>query len=80
MPTLQPWPVLTLLLEGGPDDGDERLVPAAVSPRVWCESGIEDEWGESAPDEWLLERHGLSPERIAGRVRMALGGDTSIPA
>jgi hypothetical protein len=25
------WPTLTLRLEGGPDDGEERLVPAASS-------------------------------------------------
>ena len=31
MPSLKPWPVLILLLEGGPDDGETRLVPAAVS-------------------------------------------------
>ena len=31
MPSLKPWPVLILRLEDGPDDGEERLVPAAVS-------------------------------------------------
>ena len=31
MPAPSPWPILTLRLEGGPDDGDERQVPAAVS-------------------------------------------------
>lgn len=31
MPSLKPWPILTLLLEGGPDDGEVRLMPAMVS-------------------------------------------------
>jgi hypothetical protein len=31
MPALKPWPILILHLEGGPDDGEERLVPAAAS-------------------------------------------------
>lgn len=34
--------------------------------------GVEDEWGESAPNDWLLERHGLTPARIAERVRAVL--------
>ena len=29
--------------------------------------GIEDTWGESASNAFLLDRHGLSPERIAAR-------------
>ncbi|MBA2720490.1 MAG: transketolase family protein [Chloroflexi bacterium] len=36
--------------------------------------GLEDCWGESAPNAFLLDRHGLSPERIADRVRRELGG------
>lgn len=31
MPTLMSWPILTLRLEGGPDDGALRLMPAMVS-------------------------------------------------
>ncbi len=42
-------------------------------PRRVERIGIEDTWGESAPGPWLLERHGLTPERIAARVRAALG-------
>lgn len=44
-------------------------------PRRVLRIGIEDVWGESAPGGWLLERHGLTPERIAERVRreLALG-------
>jgi transketolase len=34
--------------------------------------GIEDMWGESAPNAWLLERHGLTPAAVADRVRREL--------
>jgi transketolase len=42
-------------------------------PRRVERVGIEDMWGESAPNAWLLDRHGLTPERVAERVRRALG-------
>lgn len=45
-----------------------EIVTANV-PRPVIRIGIEDTWGESAPNAWLLERHGLTPERIAERVR-----------
>ena len=41
-------------------------------PRPVIRIGIEDTWGESAPNAWLLERHGLTPERVAERVRRVL--------
>jgi transketolase len=41
-------------------------------PRPVIRIGIEDTWGESAPNAWLLERHGLTPERVAERVRKVL--------
>jgi transketolase len=41
----------------------------AHDPRPLIRIGIEDTWGESAPNAWLLERHGLTPERVADRVR-----------
>ena len=34
--------------------------------------GINDEWGESAPNAWLLDRFGLTAEAVASRVRRAL--------
>ena len=37
--------------------------------------GIEDMWGESAPNAWLLDRHGLTPERVAERVRRMLSAE-----
>ncbi len=42
---------------------------ATHQPRPMVRIGIEDTWGESAPNAWLLERHGLTPEAIADRVR-----------
>ena len=38
------------------------------APRRVVRLGIEDTWGESAPNAWLLERHGLTPERVAVRA------------
>ena len=38
--------------------------PAPVVDRI----GIADTWGESADNAYLLEKHGLSPERISERV------------
>jgi transketolase len=39
------------------------------APRPVIRIGIEDTWGESAPNAWLLERHGLTPAAVAARVR-----------
>lgn len=43
-------------------------------PRRVVRIGIADTWGESAPNAFLLERHGLSAERIAERVTTELRG------
>jgi transketolase len=42
-------------------------------PRRVVRIGIADTWGESAPNAFLLERHGLSAERVAERVAKELG-------
>lgn len=34
--------------------------------------GLEDRWSESAPNDFLLDKYGLSPERVAEQVRAAL--------
>jgi len=44
-------------------------IVTANEPRPVIRIGIEDTWGESAPNASLLGRHGLTPERIAERVR-----------
>ena len=49
----------------------ETLTAAGPSPRIE-RIGIDDSWGESAPNDFMLEKHGLSPERITARVRAAL--------
>jgi transketolase len=42
------------------------------APRRLVRIGIADTWGESAPNPFLLDRHGLSPERVADRVAREL--------
>lgn len=42
------------------------------APRRIVRIGIDDTWGESAPNEFLLERHGLSAGRIAERITRAV--------
>ena len=44
-------------------------------PRRLVRIGIEDTWGESAPNAFLLDRHGLSSERVAERVARELSRD-----
>jgi transketolase len=39
-----------------------------LEPRRLVRIGIVDTWGESAPNAFLLEVHGLSPERVAERI------------
>ncbi len=39
------------------------------SPRRVVRWGIEDRWGESAPNDFLLEAFGLSPSRLCQRVK-----------
>ncbi len=41
-------------------------------PRRLVRIGMEDSWGESAPNDFLLEKHGLSASRVAERVLVEL--------
>jgi transketolase len=34
--------------------------------------GLEDAWSESGPSDWLLDKYGLAPARVAERVRSEL--------
>ncbi len=43
-----------------------------LAPRRLVRIGIRDTWGESAPNAFLLDRHGLSAERVAERVAAEL--------
>ena len=44
------------------------------SPRRVVRFGIEDRWGESAPNDFLLDAFGLSPVRLSERVRKLARG------
>jgi transketolase len=44
----------------------------ADEPRRLVRIGLEDAWGESAPNEFLLDKHGLSAPRVAARVAREL--------
>jgi len=45
------------------------------APRRLVRIGIADTWGESAPNAFLLDRHGLSAERVAERVEREMAPD-----
>jgi transketolase len=44
-----------------------------ASPRRVIRFGIEDRWGESAPNDYLLELFQMSPPRLAERIKKLLG-------
>jgi transketolase len=54
----------------------EVLTAAGPAPRIE-RIGVNDTWGESASDDFLLSKHGLSPEKITARVRSLL--DLPVP-
>lgn len=49
----------------------EVLTAAGVAPRIE-RIGIQDTWGESAGNDYLLTKHGLGSEQVAARVSSAL--------
>jgi transketolase len=52
-------------------------IVTSSEPRRVVRIGIEDRWGESASNAFLLDRHGLSPARVAERVVRELAGTTT---
>lgn len=52
-------------------------IVTSSEPRRVVRIGIEDRWGESAPNAFLLDRHGLSPARVAERVARELAGTST---
>jgi len=50
-------------------------VLSAHAPARVVRIGIEDEFGESAPNDYLLDRHGLSPEKVVKRVLSLCSND-----
>ncbi|MFD5225998.1 transketolase family protein [Microbacterium sp. NPDC058342] len=49
-------------------------VLSARAPRRVDRIGLADGWAESAPNEFLLDRYGLSAQRVADRMMELLGG------
>ena len=49
----------------------ETLTAAGPSPRI-VRIGVDDTWGESAGNDFMLDKHGLSPEAIASTVARAM--------
>ena len=45
---------------------------STYAPRRVVRIGLADGWAESAPDDFLLDRYGLSAERVAEQVEAAL--------
>lgn len=54
----------------------EILTSAGPSPAV-DRIGIDDTWGESADNDYLLEKHGLSAERISDRTLLRLSSSVT---
>jgi transketolase len=50
----------------------ETLTAAGAAPKLE-RIGVDDTWGESAGNDFMLDKHGLSPDRIAEQVRKVLG-------
>jgi transketolase len=44
-----------------------------ASPRRVVRFGIEDRWGESAPNDYLLELFQMSPQRLSERIKQLVG-------
>jgi transketolase len=44
------------------------------SPRKVIRFGMEDRWGESAPNDFLLDLFELSPARLSQRVKKVVEG------
>jgi len=50
----------------------EVLTARGPSPRIE-RIGVDDVWGESAGHDFMLDKHGLSPELVGKRVLSVLG-------
>lgn len=47
------------------------------APKRVLRIGLADQWSESAPNDFLLDRYGLSPERVAEQVLTLIANDTT---
>jgi transketolase len=48
-------------------------VLSEASPRKVVRFGIEDRWGESAPNDYLLEQFQMSAPRLRDRIQKLVG-------
>jgi transketolase len=54
----------------------ETLTAIGPSPRIE-RIGIDDTWGESAGNDFMLTKYGLSPEQVSKRVLSLLAARVS---
>ena len=54
----------------------EILTAAGPAPQIE-RIGVDDTWGESAGNDFMLDKHGLSAEKIAARVQTVLSVSTT---
>ena len=54
----------------------EILTAAGPAPQIE-RIGVADTWGESAGNDFMLDKHGLTPEKIAARVMTVLSVSTT---
>lgn len=76
----QPFSLVVTVEEHNIHGGLGSLVTEILSehaPRKVVRVGIEDRWGESAPNEFLLDLFHLSPARLSERVKQVLQGTKS---
>jgi transketolase len=67
----EPVPIVFTVEEHTVLAGLGGLVSEALAehlPKRVIRFGIEDTWGESAPNEYLLDRYGLSAQRVSERI------------
>ena len=57
----------------------EVLTATGPAPRIE-RIGLDDTWGESAGNDFLLHKHGLSAEQVADRVRIHIKGAPCVSA
>jgi transketolase len=54
----------------------EVLTATGPAPQI-DRIGVDDSWGESASNEFMLDKHGLSAEQVAARALTLLGARVS---
>ena len=73
----QPFKLVVTVEEHNVHGGLGALVAEVLSehsPRKVIRFGIEERWGESAPNEFLLDLFQLSPARLSERVKQVVQG------